>query len=104
MENINFEQSKFLAELTCELAKTCSEKEVYFAKTFNLTPAEFKCLREFGDQSEIPVKELCRRLQLTPGRITHILTNLEDKSFLFRKADPVDKRNVTVYLTKKKRF
>lgn len=101
MENINIEQSKTLADLTCELARTCNEKELHFAKSFNLAPAEFKCLREFGESSELPVKELCQKMQVTPGRITHILTTLEEKSFLYRQNDPLDKRNVIVHLTRK---
>ncbi len=88
-----------MARLTCELAKTCSAKENYFASLFNLTPAEFKCLRLFTDKLVMSIKEIIYHLEITPGRITHILTSLETKKYITRKIDPTDKRNVLVYLT-----
>ncbi len=90
-----------MAELTCELAKTCNDKENYFAAMFNLTPAEFKCLRLFTRKSSLSIKEIAQRMKITPGRITHILTSLEDKKFIIRKIDSFDKRNVIVNLTSK---
>lgn len=90
-----------MAQLTCELAKNCSVKENYFASLFNLTPAEFKCLRLFTTQKVLSIKEIIYQMEITPGRITHILTSLEAKKFVLRKIDPSDKRNVKVYLTAK---
>lgn len=91
--------AKEMAELTCNLAKTCQEKEKYFASLFNLTPAEFRCLRLFNKQNARSIKEIALELGLTPGRITHILTSLESKKLIERKVDPTDKRNVIVHLT-----
>lgn len=88
-----------LADLTCELGHTCTEKQNYFASMFNLTPAEFRCLRLFGNKTNLSVKEICALLGLTPGRITHIITSLEEKRFVIRKIDQTDKRNVIVQLT-----
>lgn len=88
-----------MAELTCELAKTCNDKENYFASLFNLTPAEFKCLRLFTKTNSLTIKTISILMNLTPGRITHILTSLEKKKFIKRKTDPYDKRNVIVTLT-----
>lgn len=88
-----------MADLTCELAKTCNDKENYFASLFNLTPAEFKCLRLFSKTSSLTIKTISVMMNLTPGRITHILTSLEKKKFIKRKSDPYDKRNVIVSLT-----
>jgi len=90
-----------MATITCELAKTCNAKENYFASLFNLTPAEFKCLRLFTNKKILSIKEITFQLQITPGRITHILTSLETKKFIVRKIDPTDKRNVLVHLTPK---
>lgn len=47
------------------------------------------------------IKELCRLMELTPGRITHILTSLEAKNFITRASDKKDKRNIIVTLTNK---
>lgn len=90
-----------MARITCELAKICTQKENYFASLFNLTPAEFKCLRLFTNKKVLSIKEITYQLQITPGRITHILTSLESKKFITRKIDTTDKRNVLVNLTTK---
>jgi DNA-binding MarR family transcriptional regulator len=90
-----------MANLTCDLAQTCNDKESYFASMFNLTPAEFKCLRLFNKVNSLSIKEITSRLKITPGRVTHILTSLEDKHFITRKIDELDKRNVIVHLTHK---
>ena len=99
---IGFKDEKMaeaMADLTCELAKTCNDKENYFASLFNLTPAEFKCLRLFTKTNSLTIKTISVMMNLTPGRITHILTSLEKKKFVKRKTDPYDKRNVIVTLT-----
>ncbi|MCF8418478.1 MAG: MarR family transcriptional regulator [Melioribacteraceae bacterium] len=90
-----------MADLTCKLARTCNEKENYFASMFNLTPAEFKCLKLFEDTQSLSIKEIAGAMNLTPGRITHILTSLENKNFVERKIDMTDKRNIIVHLTNK---
>jgi DNA-binding MarR family transcriptional regulator len=93
------ELSEKMADLTCELAQTCNEKENYFASTFNLTPAEFKCLRLFTKKDSQSIKIISNLMKLTPGRITHILTSLEEKHLIVRELDPMDRRNVIVSLT-----
>ena len=95
------EMAEAMADLTCELAKTCFEKEKYFAALFNLTTAEYKCLRLFTNTYSKSIKEIALGMNLTPGRITHILTSLEAKKLIERKVDPTDRRNVIVYLTNK---
>ncbi|MFH1194747.1 MAG: MarR family transcriptional regulator [bacterium] len=103
METINglslTEAAKEMADLTCELARICSQKEQHFASMFNITPAEFRCLRLFTFKKQISIKEILQELVLTPGRITHILTSLEEKNFVTRSMDPTDKRNIIVELT-----
>jgi DNA-binding MarR family transcriptional regulator len=98
----NFQQmAEEMSNLTCELAKTCNDKEKYFASTFNITPAEFRCLRLFTNRSSLSIKELGSEMNLTPGRVTHILTSLEEKKFIKRTIDENDKRNIIVHLTSK---
>lgn len=103
-ENINkilIAQAQTMAELTCELSRLCQEKENYFASMFNITPAEFKCLKLFIKKKSQTLKEIKDALKLTPGRITHILTSLENKNFIKRSTDPNDHRNVNVNITPK---
>jgi len=92
-----------MARLSCEIARACNKKEVNFAAQYNLTPAEFRCLRLFTGRPTLSIKTLTTELELTPGRITHILTSLEEKNYITRLTDPNDKRNVMVKLTKKSR-
>lgn len=99
--NVKNNLAEKMAEITCELAKTCNEKENYFASLWNITPAEFKCLRLFTKRNSISVKVLAGEMNLTPGRITHILTSLEKKEYIKRIIDNTDKRSVIVYLTEK---
>lgn len=99
MEISNKELAEEMAELTCELARVCASKQQQFASNFNLTPAEFKLLRLFSNTSSLSIKTISVMMDLTPGRITHILTSLESKKFVKRKSDPKDKRNVIVSLT-----
>ncbi|GAB1350897.1 hypothetical protein MASR1M107_31120 [Ignavibacteriales bacterium] len=93
------ETAKKFAELTCSLSRECSRKEDFFARCYNLTPAELRLLMLFGERHCISIKELSNELTLTPGRITHILTSLEDKKLVMRKQDETDKRSINVYLT-----
>lgn len=101
-KNDNFDQlAQEMAQLSCLLAHTCSEKETYFAATYGVTPAEFKCLKLFLDHPALPIKEISASLNITAGRITHILTSLEKKGYVTRHNDSSDKRNVIVTLTEK---
>jgi DNA-binding MarR family transcriptional regulator len=91
--------AELMARLTCELGKTCTNKEQFFAAKYDLTPAEFRCLRLFKNRPSMSIKRIAIQMNLTPGRITHILTSLEEKKYIERKVDPKDKRNIIVYLT-----
>jgi MarR family transcriptional regulator, 2-MHQ and catechol-resistance regulon repressor len=87
-----------LAELVCELTRNCGIKEEYFASSFNLSPAQVRLLKLFTQQSSYTIKELCELLKLSNGRITQIISALEEKKLIIRKADPKDKRNIIVSL------
>ena len=92
-----------MAKLSCDITRACMKKEEHFAATYDLTPAEFRCLKLFTNRPSLPIKTLTIELELTPGRITHILTSLEAKKYVKREFDPSDKRNVNVKLTSKSR-
>ena len=94
-------QAEELAGLTFLLARVCEEKEIYFTKLFNLTNAEFRCMRFLKDNCYLSVKELANVMRLTPGRITHIITGLEKKEYVLREIDQNDRRNIRLCLTDK---
>lgn len=95
MENKQ-DKAEALAQLICTLTRNCNIREEYFASSFNLSPAEVKILKLFAFSSTLSVRELCSLMKLTPGRITQIVSSLEEKKLLTRSADPKDKRNVIV--------
>jgi DNA-binding MarR family transcriptional regulator len=86
------------AELLCDLTRMCNIKEAHFASGFNLTSGEFRLLKLFAFRNEYSIKELCGLLNLTPGRITHLVSSLEKKKLILRKINKTDKRNVTITL------
>lgn len=90
-----------IAELICELTRNCTIKEEYFAASFNLSPSEVRLLKLFSFSPKYTIKELRESLKLTPGRITHILTTLEEKKLITRVQDASDKRIILVNLTSK---
>lgn len=89
------------AELICELTRLCVLKEEKFAASFNLSPTELKMLKLFEGVNIHKVSDLVEKLKLTPGRITHILTSLEEKKLVLRLPDEKDKRSVNVRLQAK---
>jgi DNA-binding MarR family transcriptional regulator len=88
-----------LAQLTFLLARACEEKEQYFTKLFDLTNAEFRCMRFLNCDCLYSVKELAQIMGLTSGRITQIITSLEKKNYIIREIDTNDRRNIKVKLT-----
>jgi MarR family 2-MHQ and catechol resistance regulon transcriptional repressor len=92
-------QAERLAQSTFLLARACEEKEQYFTKLFNLTNAEFRCMRFLNCDCPYSVKELAQVMRLTSGRITQIITTLEHKNYIVREIDKNDRRNIKVRLT-----
>lgn len=90
------EHIQSIAALICDLTRNCNIKEEYFAASFNLTPAELKIIKLFVFSPSLTVREICTMLNLTPGRITQIVTSLEEKKILLRAVDANDKRNITI--------
>jgi DNA-binding MarR family transcriptional regulator len=62
-----------VAELICELTRNCNIKEDLFAASFNLSPTEVRLLKLFVLTDTYSIKEIRERLNLTSGRVSHIL-------------------------------
>ncbi len=92
-------QAEVMADLTCKLYRACNKKETSFAALFNLTPTELRCLRMFNAKQTVSIKEMIGELEISAGRVTHILTSLEKKQYIVRRVDKTDKRNYLVDLT-----
>ena len=90
-----------LAELTFNLLEDCHKKEEQLAKQYGLTTAEFHCLRLFNVEEIINNKDLAKRLNLSPGRLTRIVNGLVEKGCTIRNIDPKDRRSLHVSLSGK---
>jgi DNA-binding MarR family transcriptional regulator len=90
-----------LAELTFRLLASCHEKEERLAKSHNLTQAEFRCLKSMQEGEIINNREIANRLRLSASRLTRIIDGLVQKGFVVREIDPLDRRNMRLYLSPK---
>lgn len=92
-------QAEKLAQLTFLLARACEEKEQYFTKLYDLTNPEFRCMRFLNDGCYYSVKELANVMGITSGRVTQIITSLENKNYITREIDKNDRRNIKICIT-----
>jgi len=90
-----------LSSLTFNMQKICNLKEMFFCKSINLTPIEFRCLRYLYNDNFLRVNELAKKMDLTPPRVTTLLNSLEKKEYIKRDISPNDRRIIKVALTNK---
>jgi DNA-binding MarR family transcriptional regulator len=90
-----------LAELTFVLLEDCHQKEMRMAERYGLTASEFRCMRLLNVGEVINNKELARRLNLSPSRLTRIINGLVEKGYTLREIESGDRRNMRVFLSPK---
>ena len=90
-----------LADLTFSLLQRCQEKEAWLAEEHGLFQAELKCLRLFGSDESLNNKEIAKRMNLSPSRLTRIVYGLEKKGYMQREINPNDRRNMRVFLSRR---
>jgi len=95
---VHLNDYEVLAEMLCELTRMCGIKEDYFARSFNLSPTEVRLLKLFTFSETFTVKELREKLKISPGRITHIISSLEEKKLIRRVRDVNDRRSILIQL------
>jgi DNA-binding MarR family transcriptional regulator len=93
--------AKSLADLTFNLLPICHQKEARLAEERGLYQAEFKCLRLFGSDENLNNKEIAKRMNLSPSRLTRIIDGLVQKGYMHREIDQTDRRNMRVFLSKR---
>jgi len=69
------------------------------ARTLGVTGPQRLAVRIIGRQPGISAGQLAAALDLHPSTLTGILARLEDRGYLTRVADAVDRRRVTFRLT-----
>ena len=94
------DKAKLMAALTFQMEKFCQIKENFFTAQRELTPTEFRCLRFLRANPVLNTKEIAIQMNLSQGRITHLLNSLENKGFIQREADKKDRRVIKVGLAK----
>ncbi len=75
--------------------------EFEFARARHLRLSDLRCLSEFAQDREISIKHLIRRLGLSNSCISRIVDRLEDRHYLKREIDPLDRRSIIVRSTAK---
>lgn len=101
MENPElYRKAERLSDLTLGLVSCCQSKQEEIAERAHLSVSEFKCLRAFRRDTEMSVKDIAHRMNLTSSRLTRIIDGLVKKRFVTRHIDPNDRRIINVRLTK----
>jgi DNA-binding MarR family transcriptional regulator len=90
-----------LADLTFNLLARCQEKEAWLAEEHGLFQAELKCLRLFGFDETLNNKEIAKRMNLSPSRLTRIIDGLVSRGYMTREIDQSDRRNMRVFLSRR---
>ena len=90
-----------LADLTFSLLARCQEKEAWLAEKHGLFQAELKCLRLFGSDETLNNKEIAKRMNLSPSRLTRIIDGLASRGYMKREIDQSDRRNMRVFLSRR---
>lgn len=66
---------------------------------YGLSFTQFLALKLLGDDAALTPAELARALHYSPGALTRLLDELQDRGFLSRHPDPSDRRAVRLQLT-----
>ena len=87
------------ALLTLQMEKFCHLKDSYISQKYNVTPVEFRLLRFLLKEVTSTTKAMSKIMELSPGRITHLLNSLDSKKMIVREIDRKDRRSMKVSLT-----
>lgn len=66
-----------------------------------LTPRQALVLEHIHKKSTLSVKELARKMNVTPGAISQLLTKLEEQHYIIRAINPKSRREIFVTLGEK---
>ena len=88
---------EILAELVCDLTRNCNIKEEYFAASFHLSPSQVKVIKLFIFHEDLNSKDISELLNISAGRVTQILNELNKKGLLLKETDTEDKRNIKIF-------
>lgn len=95
----NQEHATRMAKLVFTLRQRCAHKDNHIVQNLGITTSEYMCLFQFIDHNILGAKQLAKKLEITSGGLTRILTSLEDKGIIKRRISDEDRRNINVHLT-----
>ena len=67
----------------------------------DLTMPEAEILWFIGPEGSVTMKAIAEHLKITPPSVTSMVRALEEKDIVERRADPADRRTVSIVLSKK---
>ena len=99
--NNKTDRSVQLANIIAQLFNNCQLKETLHAAKYNVSIVEFRCLSILYENSELTVKNLAQKMNLTSSRITRIIDGLVKKDYVKRLSGQEDRRVYNLILTAK---
>ncbi|MFO1444025.1 MarR family transcriptional regulator [Bacillus sp. Bva_UNVM-123] len=72
-----------------------------FGEAGMLTPSEIHTIDAIGLNGDVLMSQLANKLSITKGAVTQLVSKLEKKELVLRKAHPTDSRAILLTLTKK---
>ena len=91
--------TKYITELVFQLLMKCQQKEVRYAKKYDIPVAQFRCLRYVYLNPGITVKEIANYMNLSASRLTRIIDKLKERKLVERTEMENDRRFFNVNLT-----
>ncbi|MBH5319117.1 MarR family transcriptional regulator [Paenibacillus sp. GSMTC-2017] len=93
----NLEHNHLIGQLIHKLRRMEREPRT-FGEAGELTPSEMHTIEAIGCGDGILMSELAKKLSITKGAATQIVSRLEREHFVHRQAHPLDLRSVVVSL------
>lgn len=90
---------KQLLDAISEVFKSIHQRSYHKIKTAHLYPGQPRLLSLILANEGIPQKDLSEKNFVKPATITGMLNKLEEKNYVYRVPDTVDKRIMRIYLT-----
>lgn len=96
----NVEKKKTLCYHVKASWHTISRMYNSYVSEYDVTISTAYVLLNLSTETGIPSTQIAPNLGMEPRSLTRVLKTLEEKKFIIKKTDKVDKRQVNIFLTK----
>jgi DNA-binding MarR family transcriptional regulator len=69
------------------------------AKERNLTTGQLLCLRALAKEDNLPIRQISKRIFLSPSTVTGVIDRLEARGLIARRRDNPDRRIISLVIT-----